>query len=74
MSEFGKLKLKDVKAGDRIVVDGGFTCIKGGTVVELYPDEDGHLCFKCRKGDHGLAGQIGGGGQLIGLARAQVAA
>lgn len=73
------MKMKDLKAGDIVVVDGGFTCIDPGRKCDVKRDGDG-LYIECRGPDglkrnkpyhekHHLDGQIGKGGELIGLSR-----
>lgn len=51
----------DTKAGDRITVDDGFTCIALGTERIICENEDG-LYFLCREGHHYLAVQKSAGG------------
>lgn len=36
-----------LKAGDKVQVDGGFTCIPAGAVREVFSDDDGDLYIKC---------------------------
>ncbi len=50
-------KVSEVKAGDLLVTDNGFTCIKAGKQVKVEQAEDG-LYFKCAHGRHYLSGQI----------------
>ncbi len=48
-------KVSDVKAGDKLRADGGFTCIETGAVLEV-KDADGlYVC--CALGSHWLIGQ-----------------
>lgn len=61
------MKLNDLKAGDTIIADGGFTCMKAGEkIVEA---DDAGLYVKCRSGHHYLDGQEAEDGELIGLSR-----
>jgi hypothetical protein len=62
------LMLKDLKAGDVLIADDGFTCVKSGEVI-LEADEDGELFFKCSGGGHWLNGQVADDGSIIGLTR-----
>lgn len=49
------MKLSQVKMGDTIVADGGFTCMKAGP-HKVEGDADG-LFVPCSDGKHYLAGQ-----------------
>lgn len=60
-------KVADLKAGDRVEVDGGFTCMKGGTVLTVLNDDSGELFLPCSHGGHYMAGQLAAGGSLIGI-------
>lgn len=65
------LKLADVKVGDVLICDGGFTCVPAGAVVGIFRSSgDGILSFACSEGDHGLNGQLNADGTLSGLMRA----
>lgn len=64
---FGTTKLSDVKAGDRLLTDNGFTCVEQTDVV-VKQDENG-LFFECDDGKHFLDGQVDGAGNLVGLKR-----
>ena len=46
-----------VRAGTKIVVDGGFTCVEEGERHVILEDDDG-LYFECRAGHHYLDGQL----------------
>lgn len=61
------MRLADVKEGDTIIADGGFTCIHPGPVA-VEGDAKG-LFVHCAEGKHYLAGQEGGDGDLIGLSK-----
>ncbi len=62
-------KLSEVKAGDVLIADGGFTCIEAGP-VKIKSDEC-NLYFDCCEdgvmGKHHLLGQADDGEYLIGL-------
>lgn len=59
------MKLRDLKAGDSVFADGGFTCLRGGFhFVEA--DGDG-LFIQCDDGKHYLVGQENENGELVGL-------
>jgi hypothetical protein len=60
-------KLSGVTPGDRVEVDGGFSCMPDGSVHTIHCD-DGDLYVECGCGRHSLDGQIGDDGDtLIGL-------
>lgn len=64
------LKLADVKAGDILITDAGFSCMKAGAEHVVRADEkDGKLYVSCNDGRHFLDGQVDSGGMLIGLTR-----
>jgi hypothetical protein len=56
----------EVKPGDRLICDGGFTCVPAGKRVKVMEAPNG-LYFKCKEGRHYLDGQLGDNGELIGL-------
>lgn len=60
----------DVKEGDTLIADGGFTCIGHGTELAVLFDEDtarGGLFVECADGKHFLAGQLDEGHVYIGF-------
>ena len=75
-------KIDDLKAGDRLVADDGFTCIRPGCVCEVRYDGDeayrdksreSGLYVMCKDGRHYLAGQVEDEtGAVIGFTRALV--
>lgn len=72
MCNHQKLRFDDVKAGDFLVADDGFTCIADGAVLEVQQEPDGTLWVPCATGQHGLDGQEDEDGILVGLARASL--
>lgn len=62
------VRLDDLRAGDRIELDDGFTCCKPHTTT-VHADKRGELYFKCNDGRHYVAGQLERG-SLIGIYRA----
>lgn len=60
------MKLSDLKAGDIVYTDDGFTCMKEGQHV-VQGDADG-LFLKCADGQHYLEGQEDDEtGELVGI-------
>ena len=66
------MKLSEVKPGDVLIADGGFTCIKQGARLVVADD----LSVSCSHGKHFLDGQIDfdDGDTLVGLTLAPNAA
>lgn len=62
------MKLDDIKKGDKLIADGGFTCLAKGQIVEVLL-EDSELAVKCSRGIHFLRGQCGKNGLLIGFTK-----
>lgn len=61
------MKLSELKAGDRIMLDHRFTCRAPGETVVM-AGEAWRLCFECAAGLHYLDGQLGPDGEtLIGI-------
>ena len=64
-----KVALADVKPGDILIADAGFTCMFEAEHVTVAADEDGRLYVNCADGRHLLDGQTDAEGYLIGLTR-----
>lgn len=64
------MKLSDIKEGQVINLDAGFTCAKKGPVV-VEKDDKGRLYFPCDQGHHLLDGQVDhdNNGELIGITK-----
>lgn len=61
-------RLSELKAGDKVSLDRGFSCRAGkSSVVEVKADENGSLYFDCNDGKHYLSGQVGKYDHLIGV-------
>ena len=63
------MKLKDLKAGDIVEIDDGFTCMEPGEHI-VYSNRLNHLYLQCSEGEHFLAGQedfYKEGGELFGV-------
>lgn len=56
MSDYARIA--EVKAGDTLLADGGFTCMSEG-IVTVEEDDDG-LFVRCGEGKHYLDGQAEG--------------
>lgn len=54
-----------ISPNQRVLLDGGFTCVKAGPTTILF-DEDG-LFFKCRAGHHYIDGQLNDDDEYIGI-------
>ncbi len=70
-------KLSELKPGDKLVCDGGFTCMRKGQIGEVSLKSEGPLfhnefSIPCDKGKHFLSGQLSGIDldSLVGLWRA----
>lgn len=59
-------KLSELKAGDWIELDSGFTC-HGPGKVQLWLDKDGDLAFSCSQVTHAIFGQADDGEHCIGI-------
>jgi len=64
------MKLSDVKQGDVLIADGGFTCLKEGQRCAVQSDSNG-LFIPCNEGKHYLDGQVSfdNKGELVGLTK-----
>lgn len=61
------MKLSDIKAGDMVKTDKGFTCLDEG-LHRVEQTAAGDLFLKCSDGEHLLDGQQDGpGGDLVGI-------
>jgi len=52
------LKFADIKTGDILIPDAGFTCMSAGSEKTVLKDTDGSLYVTCEEGSHLLCGQI----------------
>lgn len=60
------LKLSEAKPGQKIICDGGFTCVNAFETARL-GDNNGRLFFLCKDGMHFIDGQAVDGEHCIGL-------
>jgi hypothetical protein len=51
------MKLSELSAGDLVLADDGFTCLKTGAYT-VQADETGRLFIPCDEGHHYLDGQV----------------
>ena len=72
--EGAAVKLSDIKPGDRLRCDDGFTCIPANAIRIVRRAANGDLAIRCRGAegaeewqDHCLDGQVGDDGELIGV-------
>ena len=65
------MKLSDIKEGDTLIADGGFTCIRTGASRKVGRDRDG-IYILCGDGRHYLEGQVSfdGKDEIAGLTKA----
>lgn len=61
------MKIKEIKLGDVILLDDGFTCAEAG-LVTIQENWAGYF-FSCEQGQHYLDGQEDAAGDLIGMSR-----
>jgi hypothetical protein len=61
-------ELSELRPGDVVQVDGGFSCIKDGEKRTV--NDDGELWIACKDGRHYLSGQVDDGTACIGVYRA----
>lgn len=64
-------RLSEIKLGDVVVADDGFTCIQANARLTVEVDPRGNLFVSCDQGRHFLDGQIDDDGEtLVGLTKA----
>lgn len=56
MCKYIPVLLKDVKEGDTLITDGGFTCMEEGE-EKIVKNDNGVLCIDCDSGGHAIHGQ-----------------
>lgn len=59
-------RLDDLKRGDRVIVDDGFTCMTAWS-EKIVDEDNAGLFVDCEDGGHGLDGQDDGDGFLVGI-------
>jgi hypothetical protein len=65
MTMSGWISFEQVKEGQTIVADGGFTCMEAGP--KLVEAGDHGLFVRCQCGQHYLDGQIDDGDEVVGF-------
>ena len=63
------LLMSEIKPGDKLIADAGFTCLSEDEVVEVKADAKGELYIPCEEGEHYLDGQATGDGICVGFKR-----
>lgn len=66
MSDNNRLKIADLKAGDTVYIDNGFTCMDAGPKTVNF-DEYGEPFLSCDMGGHWLDCQEDEAGYLVGI-------
>lgn len=68
-TEEGKIimELKDLKPGQILKADAGFTCLEDSQLCHVHEDKTDGLFIKCANGSHYLCGQVGDDGHISGL-------
>lgn len=59
---------KYVRAGTRLIADGGFSCLLHGEGVEVFADGGDRLYVPCARGRHFLDGQLNERNEYVGFA------
>jgi len=62
-------KLSDLKVGDQLIADAGFSCVQEDEVVTVKSDPEGHLYVDCRRGRHYLSWRTDKHDTVVGLRR-----
>jgi hypothetical protein len=64
-------KLSEIKPGDMLITDGGFTCIGNLEQREVQKDDEGRLFISCADGRHylGRRSELSGDDTLVGLSK-----
>lgn len=60
-------RLSQLKPGDKVRTDGGFTCGMNNKTLEVKQDGSGNLYVDCDEGQHNLDGQADDGDHLVGM-------
>lgn len=60
------VRMSQVRGGDTVTVDGGFTCMPAHSKHEVREDSSGLFVF-CEEGKHFLDGQADDGEHIIGF-------
>lgn len=66
------MKLSEIKPGDILTADGGFTCLKEGETRIVKTDtKTGELYIQCSATRHYLDGQVDDQDNIVGLSKAE---
>lgn len=63
------IKLAELKIGDTLIADSGFTCLSKNERCRVHKDAEGDLYVKCKMGVHYLEGQLDKDDNLVGFRR-----
>lgn len=67
MTNLAIIKETEIREGDNLIADGGFSCMKEKTKSIVKKDENNELYVDCADGTHYLSGQRDGKGSIIGF-------
>lgn len=59
--------LEEIKHGDILIADGGFTCLQEGEELEVKLDKNSEKYVECEQGYHFLVGQENSDGKITGF-------
>lgn len=62
----------EIKVGDVVKCDSGFTCIPANALRTVQQTEDGDLWIKCEAGMHFVDGQLNEKNEYVGLLRGEI--
>ena len=60
-------KLADLKPGDVLIADAGFTCLRWKEHCTVLRGEDGEMFVPCEEGVHYLGSQTNEAGEVLGF-------
>lgn len=60
-------KLSELKVGDSVQVDGGFSCMARESIKQVKVDPNGRKWIACKDGKHYLDGQADDGEHCVGV-------
>ena len=63
--------LEEIKVGEILIADGGFTCLQEGEELKVKVDKAGDKFVECEQGQHFLDGQENEKGKITGFIKRQ---